>query len=83
MVNTKPPKFKVGDRVRIIEYKKIFRNGCLPNWTNKVLIIHTINPTVLKTYILKDSEDKVLERSFYKQKINITKYGDAFQLKKY
>ena len=30
-VNDKNPKFKVGDHVRISEYKSIFAKGCTPN----------------------------------------------------
>ena len=29
----KPPKFKVGDRVRIVNYKNIFRKGYTKNWS--------------------------------------------------
>ena len=32
-VNDKDPKFKVGDYVRISEYKNIFAKGYTPNWS--------------------------------------------------
>ena len=31
-VNEKDPKFKVGDHVRISNYKNIFDKGYMPNW---------------------------------------------------
>ena len=30
--NSKAPKFKVNDRVRITKYKNIFSKGCTKNW---------------------------------------------------
>ena len=32
-VNKKDPKFKVGDHVRISNYKNIFAKGYAPNWS--------------------------------------------------
>ena len=32
-VNDKDPKFKIGDHVRISEYKNIFAKGYTPNWS--------------------------------------------------
>ena len=38
-VNDEDPKFKVGDHVRIFEYKNIFATGYIPNWFEEVLVI--------------------------------------------
>ena len=38
-VNDKNPKFKIGDRVRILKYKKIFAKGYTPNWSEEVFVI--------------------------------------------
>ena len=38
-INNKDPKFKVGDRVRILKYKNIFAKGNTPNWTEEVFFI--------------------------------------------
>ena len=38
-VNDKDPKFKVGNHVRISEYKNIFAKGCTPNWSEEVFVI--------------------------------------------
>ena len=37
--NDKDPKFKVGDRVRILKYKNIFAKGYTPNWSEEVFVI--------------------------------------------
>ena len=38
-VNDEDPKFKVGDHVRIFEYKNIFATGYIPNWFEEVFVI--------------------------------------------
>ena len=35
-INNKDPKFKIGDIVRISEYKNIFAKGYTPNWSEEV-----------------------------------------------
>ena len=35
-VNDNDPKFKVGDHVRISEYKNIFAKGYTPNWSKEI-----------------------------------------------
>lgn len=54
--NTKKfkPKFNVNDRVRISKYKRVFKKGYLPNYTNEVFSIYAIRPTQPITYILRD-----------------------------
>ena len=44
--NDKDPKFKVGDRVRISKYKKIFAKGYTPNWSEEVFVIKKVENTV-------------------------------------
>ena len=36
-INTKDPRFKVGDHVRISKYKNIFAKWDMPNWSEEVL----------------------------------------------
>ena len=44
-VNDKDPKFKVGDHVRISNYKNIFSKGYTPNWSEEVFVIKEIKNT--------------------------------------
>ena len=61
---------KVGDSVRISKVKSIFAKGYLPNWTEELFTVVSINrkysPT---TYKLKDYNDEVIEGSFYRHEI--------------
>ena len=45
-VNDKDPKFKVGDHVRISQYKNIFAKGYTPNWSEEVFVIKKVKNTV-------------------------------------
>ena len=45
-VNDNDPKFKVGDHMRISEYKNIFAKGYTPNWSEEIFIIKKIKDTV-------------------------------------
>ena len=45
-VNIKDPKFKVGDHVRISEYKNIFAKGYPSNWSGEVFVIKKCKSTV-------------------------------------
>ena len=45
-VNDKDPKFKVGDHVRISQYKNIFAKGYTPNWSEEGFVIKKVKNTV-------------------------------------
>ena len=45
--NSKDPKFKIGDIIRISKYKNIFAKGYTPNWSEEVLMVKKVKNTVL------------------------------------
>ena len=45
--NTKDPKFKIGDHVRISKYKNIFAKGYTPNWREEVFVVNKVQNTRL------------------------------------
>ena len=53
-VNDNDPKFKVGDHVRISQYKNVFAKGYTPNWFEEIFVIKKIENTVPWTYIIND-----------------------------
>ena len=60
------PKLKIGDTVRISNYKrKTFDKGWTPNWTEEVFIIDKIQHTNPITYKLKDLNNEEIKGSFY------------------
>ena len=45
-VSDKGSKFKVGDHVRISNYKNIFAKGYTPNWSEEIFVVSKIKNTV-------------------------------------
>ena len=65
----KSPKFKVGDKVRISKWKKGFKKGFTPNWTEEIFVVKNVLYTKPTTYKLKDLLDDDVEGSFYEQEL--------------
>ena len=63
--NDKDTKFKVGDHVRISEYKSIFAKGYIPNRPEEDFIIKKVKNTVSWTYVINNLnlEEKKLENN--------------------
>ena len=64
----KDPEFKVGDCVRIANYKNIFAKGDAPNWPEEDFVIKK-----LKTYVISDLNGEEIVGTFSQkelQKIN-------------
>ena len=58
------PKFKVGDRVRISNYKrKVFDKGYTPNWIEEIFKVDDIQHTNPVTHKLKDINDEEITGS--------------------
>ena len=70
--NTKSPKFKVGDNVRISKYKIIFAKGYTPNWSEEVFVVNNVQNTVLWTYLINDLNGEEIKGSFYEKELQKT-----------
>ena len=75
---------KVGDIVRISKVKSVFAKGYLPNWTEELFTVASINtkysPT---TYKLKDYNEEIIEGSFYRHEIQkVSHTDDSFLVEK-
>ena len=71
--NTKPPKFKIGDRVRIVRKKETFEKGFTSNWTEELFTISNVKKTQPVTYELVDTKGEKIKGSFYEQELQKTK----------
>ena len=54
MTNTKAPKFKVNDRVRVTKNKNIFSKGYTGNWSGEIFIINSVLKINSWTYKIND-----------------------------
>ena len=70
--NKKHPKFKVGDRVIILKYKKIFSKGYGLNWSEEGFVVSGIKNRVPWTYVVSDLNGEKIVGSFYEKELQKT-----------
>ena len=58
------PKFKIGDRLRILKKKKTFEKVFTPNWTEELFIVHGVRLAKPVTYNIKDIQRGDHQRCF-------------------
>ena len=77
-------KFQVGDHVRISKVKSVFEKGYLPNWTEELFTVSSINRKKSPImYKLKDYHGEEIEGSFYEYEIQkVTHDDDVFLVEK-
>ena len=68
-MSSDPPKFKVGDHVRISKAKRTFKKGYLPNWTREIFTVVKCHPGNPPVYVLQDYQGEVLQGTFYAQEL--------------
>ena len=71
-VNDKDSEFKVGDHVRISEYKNIFAKGYTPNCSEEVFVIKKVKNTVPWTYVINDLIGEEITGTFYEKELQKT-----------
>ena len=78
-----PPKFKVGDTVRVSKYKSIFAKGYEANFTEEIFKVSKVlrgDPTV---YEIEDHEGEPIIGKFYEQELSlINKKDDTYRIEK-
>ena len=63
--NKENPEFKVGDHVRISNYKNIFAKVYVPNWSEEVFVIKKVKNTVPWAYVINDPNGQEIVGTFY------------------
>lgn len=77
------PKFQVGDTVRISIYKRPFRKGYLPTFTEEMFAIDEVLETDPPTYRLVDLSGEKLVGTFYEPElVKYDKRDDVFKVEK-
>lgn len=77
------PKFQVGDMVRISIYKRPFRKGYLPTFTEEMFAIDEVLETDPPTYRLVDLSGEKLVGTFYEPElVKYDKRDDVFKVEK-
>ena len=79
----KPPKFRIGDTVRISRLKGVFTKGYRQTFSAEVFVIDTIKPTNPVTYGIKDYGGNVIKGSFYTEELQLVdKTGNTWLVEK-
>ena len=82
-LNLKPPKFKVGDKVRISKWKNIFAKSYVGNYTTELFTISKVLYTDPITYKVKDWNDEEIEGTFYEQElVKYNKQDEDYEVEK-
>jgi hypothetical protein len=77
--NTRRPKFKVDDPVRISKNKKIFDKSYIQNWSNEIFKIHAVhNESRPVTYELIDTRGEIIKGRFYEHELTKTDFADVY-----
>ncbi len=69
---TTPPKFALGDWVRISREKGHFEKGYLPNWSREIFKVISILHTNPRVYEIKDLKGERIKGAFYEQNLQKT-----------
>ena len=64
--------FKTGDKVRILQKKRLFVKGFTPNWTEEVFTVSKIQRTNPITCKITDYNGKEVQGTFYEQELQKT-----------
>ena len=70
--NKEYPKFKIGDDVRIWNYKNVFANAHVSNWSEDVFVIKNVKNTVPRTYVISDLNGGEIVATFYEKDLQKT-----------
>lgn len=71
---TKKPIFRIGDKVRIHAYKKVFQNKYKNNWTDEIFVVDKIYFTDPITYSIHDFNNEPILGKFYRFELQKTKF---------
>ena len=68
-VNRLMKHFQVGDYVRLLEYRSVFRKESSRAWTDKVYKIHEVLMTTPITFVVKDLDGEAIKGGFYARQL--------------
>lgn len=76
-------KFRVGDYVRLSEYRTVFDKSYTPNWTTAIFrVIKVQYNTDPITYLLEDWENEEILGSVYAEEMQLVKYPNEYIIEK-
>ena len=80
--NKEDPRFKVGNHVRISNYKNTFLKDYVPNWSEEVFMIKKVKIIVPRTYVISDLKGEEITGKFYEKELQKEKIKKSLELQK-
>ncbi|XP_020296289.1 uncharacterized protein LOC109861170 [Pseudomyrmex gracilis] len=77
-----PPRFRVGDPVRVSNYKIVFAKGYTTNWTTAVFRVKKVQQTAPATYLPEDYRGEPIAGKFYEHELHAGKHPDVYLVEK-
>ena len=65
----KPPKFQIGDFVRVPDKRNLYSKGYTTNWNREIFKINQITYTNPLTYTLEDENGEIIQGKYYQQEL--------------
>lgn len=79
----RPPRYRVGDYVRISKRKGDFEKGYTPSWSAEIFKIAKVKKTNPPTYILLDRKtEEEIKGGFYEEELQLTKFPNTYLVEK-
>lgn len=75
-------KFKVGDYVRISEYRTVFSKGYTPNWTTAIFKVRKVQYTDPITYLLESWDGQEIKGSMYAEELQRVRDHNAYLIER-
>jgi hypothetical protein len=82
---TQKSKHKIGDHVRLANYKEVFDRGFLPNWSDEIMDVESVKRgSKVDTYKIKDEHGEQFKGNFYAQDLGKTRRDSetSYRIKK-
>jgi hypothetical protein len=66
---SRPPRFSIGDTVRVSKVKGRFDKSYIGNWSQELFKVYSVKPTTPVTYVLEDLNGETIKGSFYEYEL--------------
>ena len=74
--------FKIDDYVRISNKKHWSNRGFLPQWSEEIFQIHSIDRGYPTMYLIKDYNNEIIEGKFYSQELQLVNKPEFYIIEK-
>ena len=68
-INSKDPKFKIGDIFQLSKFKNIFSEGYTPSWSERIFVIKKVKNTVPWPSVISCLEGEEIVGTFYEKEL--------------